>query len=151
MTLARPLRSDDLPAAAALHAACFPDEPWDAAQLRQLLAMPGTRAWLAERGAAAAGLLLLRRAADEAEVLTLAVAPGERRRGLGGALLRQGLAAALAEGARRCFLEVAADNTAAQALYARLGFRPVGRRRDYYRQGADAVVLRLDLPDSRQL
>jgi ribosomal-protein-alanine N-acetyltransferase len=58
---------------------------------------------------------------------------------------REALAAARARGAAAMFLEVAAGNTPALALYAREGFAEVGRRRRYYADGADALVLRRDL------
>jgi ribosomal-protein-alanine N-acetyltransferase len=145
----RPLRTADLAQAARLHALGFPDEPWDAAQLALVLATPGCLGLALEQEGALAAVLLLRRAADEAEVLTLAVAPACRRQGLGARLLRAGLAALAAAGVRRCFLEVGDDNAAALALYRSLGWRQVGRRRQYYRRGADALVLSLDLPECR--
>ncbi|MEI6984946.1 MAG: GNAT family N-acetyltransferase [Rhodospirillaceae bacterium] len=80
----------------------------------------------------AAGFILCRAAGDEAEILTLAVLPEKRRRGLGYRLLADGLAGAAARGARTMFLEVAEDNIAALALYAGAGFIPVGRRPGYY-------------------
>lgn len=152
----RVLQAEELPAAAALQVAAFPDEPWSAEQLALILAMPGSLALVAAGDAAGVAaedgglraLLILRRAADEAEVLTLAVAPAWRRRGLARALLRRGLARLAAEGARTVFLEVGEDNAAALALYRRLGWRAAGRRKGYYRRGADALVMRLDLAGS---
>ena len=93
----------------------------------------------------AAGLVLARMAADEAEILTFGVAPNARRRGHGAALLRGAVDGARARGAGAMFLEVAAGNAPALALYAREGFAEVGRRRRYYSDGADALVLRRDL------
>lgn len=96
------------------------------------------------------GFLLGRIVADEAEVLTLAVDPASRRRGIGARLVAAFLAEAAARGAGRAFLEVAADNAAARALYAAAGFAEVARRRGYYRDPAggavDALVLARDLP-----
>jgi len=66
-----------------------------------------------------------------------------RRRGLGTALLRGVAAGAAGRGAQRVFLEVSERNAAARALYAAAGFEPVARRRSYYPDGADALVLRL--------
>ncbi len=89
------------------------------------------------------GYLLARLAADEGEILNLGVAPDARRRGVGRALVREGLAALAARGASQVFLEVRESNTAARALYAEFGFGEVGRRRGYYRRPVeDAVVLR---------
>ncbi|MEN0075727.1 MAG: ribosomal-protein-alanine acetyltransferase, partial [Paracraurococcus sp.] len=61
-------------------------------------------------------------------------------------LLAAALAGAAAPGAAAMFLEVAAGNAPAQALYAGQGFAEVGRRRRYYADGSDALVLRRDLP-----
>lgn len=138
--------SGDAARLAALHAACFA-EGWPAASIATLLDTPGTAGLVAECGAppAAAGLVLWRVAADEAEILTLGVVPARRRGGLGRALLDAAETLAAAAGARRMFLEVAADNAAARALYARAGYAPAGRRPGYYaRRGApaaDALVL----------
>ena len=132
----------DAPALAALHAAAFPPaEAWSADTIGMLLALPGAFG-LWRNGA---GLVLARMAADEAEILTFGVVPGARRRGHGAALLRGALAAARARGAGAMFLEAAAGNAPALALYAREGFAEVGRRRRYYSNGADALVLRRDL------
>jgi|SRR5579859_1366222 len=90
-----------------------------------------------------AGYVLARQAADEAEILNLGVAPAARRRGIGRALVRAGLAALAARGAVQVFLEVRESNAAARALYAEFGFAEAGRRRGYYRRPIeDAIVLR---------
>jgi ribosomal-protein-alanine N-acetyltransferase len=100
-----------------------------------------------DRGGRLAGFILSRVAADEAEVLTLAVAPELRRKGLGAALLARAAREARTGGAKRLLLEVAADNHPALSLYERAGFAKVGARKAYYdRQGgADALTLALDL------
>ncbi len=92
-----------------------------------------------------AGFLLGRILAGEAEVLTLAVHPDARRRGIGRDLLARFLARAAAGGAARAFLEVAEDNPGALALYAAAGFAAVGRRRGYAAPGVDALVMARDL------
>lgn len=96
-----------------------------------------------------AGFLLSRRAADEAEILTIAVAPRRRRRGIGAELLRRQMRRLAESGVKRLLLEVAEDNTAALALYRSLGFRQEGRRKGYYRRAAgpaaNALVLARDL------
>jgi len=83
--------------------------------------------------------------ADEAELLTLAVAPELWRGGIGAGLLAACEAGARAEGAARVFLEVAAGNIAARSLYDRAGFRQCGLRPGYYQRldGSrdDAVVM----------
>ena len=123
---------------AALHATCFPD-PWNAAAISALLVTPGTLAYAHDDG-----FVLARVAGEEAEILTLAVAPPARGRGLGRALLQATISKARQMGAKACFLEVGADNPAALALYAGLGFTKVGARKAYY-NGRDALVLRLPL------
>ena len=123
---------------AALHAASFPDA-WDAKAIADLLTTPGTFAVQADDG-----FVLARVAAGEAEILTLAVAPRARGKGLGRALLQAAISRAHAIGAETMFLEVGADNPAARALYGSLGFTKVGERKGYY-QGRDALVLRLPL------
>lgn len=141
----RRAEAEDAARLAALHGRCFPEEPWNAEAFRRLLAMPGALAAVQETEAALDGLILLRRAADEVEVIALAVTPASRRRGIGRRLLERALAKAAEDGARRAFLEVAEDNAAARRLYAAAGFRLCGRRKDYYarRGGArcDALVL----------
>ena len=124
-------------ALAALHRAAFPAEAWDAPAIAALLALPGGFALRGE-----GGFLLARLAADEAEILTLAVIPAARRAGLGRALVEGACAFAGAQGARAMFLEVGEDNAAALALYAAAGFERVGGRRGYYGPGRDAAVLR---------
>jgi ribosomal-protein-alanine N-acetyltransferase len=95
------------------------------------------------------GFLLSRKAADEAEILTIAVSPRQRRRGIGKELLRRQMRRLAESGVKRLFLEVAEDNAAARALYRSLGFREEGRRKGYYRRAegpaANALVLALDL------
>ena len=123
---------------AALHAACF-DRAWDAATVSAMLASPGTFAFTHHDG-----FVMARLAADEAEILTLAVRPDARGKGLGRALLQAAINKARALGAVTMVLEVGADNPHALALYAGLGFAKVGARKAYY-DGRDAAVLRLPL------
>ena len=130
----------DLDRLAALHAACFA-EAWSSEFLGRLLEGAGVSAWAADNAA----FLILRIAADEAEVLSIGTRPEARRQGHAGALIRHGIEVARTAGARRLFLEVADDNAAAIALYRALGFAEVGRRRRYYDGRTDAIVLALIL------
>ncbi len=131
---------------AALHAGSFP-ESWSAAAMAALLEGEGALGLIGP-----AGFILVRAVAGEAEILTLAVEPGARRHGVGRALVIAAANAAARTGAQSLFLEVAADNAPALALYDRCGFEPVGRRRGYYRraggQAMDALVLRKTLTPS---
>jgi ribosomal-protein-alanine N-acetyltransferase len=131
-------------ALAALHATAFPlGEAWSADAFETLLRMPGVFGLVAE-----GGLILARLAADEAEILTLAVAPAHRRRGLGDTLVETAVLHAAALGGRAMFLEVAEDNAPALALYGGLGFTRAGRRPDYYGPGRPAALLRRRLTAS---
>jgi [ribosomal protein S18]-alanine N-acetyltransferase len=140
---------------AQLHARLF-DAAWDAASFKELLASPGTLAFAADRGVIGAdepslpwGLIVGRVAADEAELLTLAVARERQRLGVGARLVEKLCRAAGKRGAQLLYLEVAEGNSAARAFYASLGFQESGRRRGYYvRAGAspeDAVNMCLTL------
>lgn len=88
-------------------------------------------------------------AVDDADVLLVVVAPGARRRGLGRQLTEVLCTTLAALGAERVLLEVRASNTAARALYAASGFEEVARRRSYYRDGEDALVLARNDPPPR--
>ena len=126
---------------ARIHAACFTmPRPWSAAEIATALADP---LGIAVRDAH--GFALGRVVADQGELLTLAVDPQAHRQGIGARLVAGFLAAAQGRGAESVFLEVAATNAAARALYEKCGFAQTGLRRGYYRdadgQGVDAVVL----------
>ena len=130
---------------ARIHATSFSD-PWDHDVIGAFLRSPEVVGLIAQTPPAAFGLC--RRIVDEAEVLTLAVAPDHRRRGVGGALVESMADWAGSSGAKALFLEVARDNDAGLALYRAAGFAEVGVRRAYYSRptGAmDALVLRRDL------
>ena len=139
-------------AMALIHAAAFPlPDRWGPDEIAAQVSLPGTYGLIClfpvpsrpeEPGG---GFILFRIAADEAEVLTLAVSPASQHRGLGRRLLQAALDRAQARGAGRMFLEVASDNIPALALYAGAGFVQVGCRPGYYPGGSDALVLRRDL------
>jgi len=132
-------------ALAAIHARAFPpDEVWDEGVIALLTDSPGGSGWFDPRG----GFCLVRVAADEAEILTLAVLPEQRRQGIAARLLTAAMAAAARAGAQRMLLEVAESNLAARRLYAAAGFHPVGRRARYYASGEDALVLAAALASS---
>lgn len=133
----------DVPALAVLHAASF--EPgWDAVSIGALLSSPGCFAlWWPDRA-----FILIRTVLDEAEVITLAVTPAHRRRGLARALLEAAAACCVRRGAAILHLEVAVANLPATALYLAMGFSQVGQRRGYYADGGDARLLRLNLSEA---
>lgn len=131
----------DVEALARLHAACFTvPRPWSADEFAGLIASP-----LVFLCTESDGFLLGRVVADEAELLTLAVNPDQRRRGIGQNLVACFLEQALTKGATEAFLEVAANNLGALALYEKAGFVEKGRRKGYYYAPngvtVDAVVM----------
>jgi ribosomal-protein-alanine N-acetyltransferase len=136
----RPAVRADAPALALLHASCFADA-WSMPAMLDVLDLAGAfGSVVACAGLPLAGLALARVAADEAELLTLAVGAVWRRQGIARALIDATVAEAGQRGARHLFLEVAEDNDAARRLYTAEGFTPIGRRRGYYtRPGAPAV------------
>jgi ribosomal-protein-alanine N-acetyltransferase len=143
----RPLRVEKAAACARLHAAGFA-HPWSTEEIAQLISSPSTLAAAAldPANGRLRGFVLSRLAADEAEILTIAVEPDSQGRGVGRALLAESLRQAANARAVAVFLEVGEDNAAALALYKRLGFEKVGERRGYYRSSdgarATAVIMR---------
>jgi ribosomal-protein-alanine N-acetyltransferase len=148
----RRLGALDLDRAAAVHGESFAplgERAWTRQDLAGLLASPGVTGLLLQAEGRDAGIALCRVAADEAELLTIAVRPTERRRGAGRRLLTAVIDHAREAGAGALFLEVGADNPPARALYEAMGFRAIGTRTAYYRRGdgplVDALVMRLSL------
>jgi [ribosomal protein S18]-alanine N-acetyltransferase len=118
------------------------DSPWSAAAFAEEFASPDAALWVArDAGGEVRGYLVAQRALDEVHVLSLAVEPGARRQGAASALLAVALSTERSRGARIAHLEVRASNPEAVAFYARAGFRSVGRRRRYYPDGDDALLL----------
>jgi ribosomal-protein-alanine N-acetyltransferase len=147
--MAVPIKAVGAEAAALLaemHAESFPaNQAWGVSAITLMLGLPGHFGLLAARQDQPLGFALGRAQADQAEILTIAVRPGARGQGVGRALVNALLAEAAKRGALELFLEVAEPNAAARALYAGAGAKEVGRRRRYYADGADALVLRLPL------
>ncbi|MHB2168288.1 GNAT family N-acetyltransferase [Alsobacter sp. R-9] len=143
----RTLSMRDAPRIATLHAQGF-HHAWSTSDIEGMLADDAVLGLGAGRGRALEGFVLSRRAADEAEILTIAVATGARRSGIGQALMLAHFAQLAARGVRALFLEVDEGNVAARALYRRLGFAEVGRRNAYYRRpdGSKATALVLRRP-----
>jgi ribosomal-protein-alanine N-acetyltransferase len=117
-------------------------EAWNRRQVSDALMLPNTHYLLVDGrgedpadGAPAAGFVMSRGAADEEELLLIAVHPDHRGRGLGMALLGRYIERAEARGIARLYLEMREGNPA-ESLYLRAGFVPIGRRRNYYRNAA---------------
>ena len=127
---------------AEIHRAAFrAAEAWSRDVMLLQLELPGTFGLVHPAG----GMILARVAADEAEILTLAVTGEQRRRGVGSALLRAATRRVAEMGAVSMFLEVAVTNHAARGLYSAHGFEEAGLRRRYYSDGTDALILRSTL------
>lgn len=146
----RALRVDRAEECAAIHRSAFA-HPWSAGEIATLLASASTLGSAALNPATGRmrGFAISRLAADEAEILTIAVDRSWRGRGVGRDLLREHLSRATLSGARAMFLEVDHANAPAIALYVGFGFVKVGRREGYYRgpdgKPATALVMRKDL------
>ena len=147
-----PLGALHLDRAAAMHGESFVplgERAWTRQELAELLASPGVTGLVLQAEGRDAGIALCRVAANEAELLTIAVRPTERRRGAGRQLLAAVIDRVRDAGARTLFLEVGTDNPAARALYEAMGFQVIGTRTAYYRRGegppADALIMRLSL------
>jgi tRNA threonylcarbamoyladenosine biosynthesis protein TsaB len=139
----------------AIHATSF-EQGWSAGQFNELVNVPGSICLLALTPEAndggqpqPCGFVLARKAADEMEILTIAILPAMRRRGIARRLLDILRGSACKAGVRAIFIEYAADNPAAEAFYSQAGFTVTGRRKGYYRRvgglSCDAVTARLEL------
>ena len=136
---------EDLPRVAWLEEASFVD-PWPYELLAYEFGHPRGFLLIAEwDGAPGSGYVAFRHGGGEAELLRLAVDPAERRRGVGRTLVESGLERLRKERVQACFLEVRTDNVGAIACYVALGFARVGRRKAYYRDGADALIYSLPI------
>ena len=124
---------------AAIHREAFSEpDSWSENVMRLQLELPTTFGFIHPTD----GMILARVAADDAEILTIAVTPARQRMGTGAILLRATIDHARRAGAVSMFLEVAVTNAPARALYAAMGFQVAGSRRRYYSDGTDALVLR---------
>lgn len=145
-------RLDDADRLAEIHAASF-HRGWPAAEIETLIAADNVTALVARPAAPgprpAIGFMLARTGADEAEVLTVAVDPRHRGRGIARALVEETTRRLYYGRVRRVFLEVDETNAPALTLYRRLGYVEVGRRGNYYvTEGgstSNALVMRADL------
>ena len=138
----------DAAAIAALHGAAF-HRGWSEEEVDALLVERAVMAHRAILSGKFVGFIMSRRAADEAEILSVAVTKSSRGRGLARDLLQLHLRRLAGDGVRAVFLEVDETNVPAIRLYRRAGFRDVGKRPNYYAvPGAKqvaALVLRRDL------
>ena len=146
----REFASSDLAALSAILRSSPEAAIWSDAALAGLGSAPGIRTFVATDQSQVTGFVIVRVAADEAELLNLAVAPEHRHAGQGTALLQHAFDALHTRGARTIFLEVRASNRPAIAFYQRHGFAISGRRRNYYRDPPeDALTMSCALPGVR--
>ena len=144
-----PGRTEDAGELARIHAKGF-YRGWPTAEFMSFLSEPGTPVYVAcDARRRIAGFALIRLAADESELLTIAVDPKWRGKRVGEALLRAVFDDLLMSPARRMFLEVSEENQAAIKLYARQGFATIAKRQGYYPKpdgtAATALVMARDL------
>jgi len=143
-----PANLRDAPQLSQLHRAAF-HRGWGTEEFEQMLIERNTLAHRLRLGGSTVGFIVSRTAADEAEILSVAVAQKYRGRGLSRDLLRTHLGHLAGHGLKTVFLEVEENNRPARALYERAGFVAVGRRERYYKDSngeqLNAVVMRRDL------
>jgi ribosomal-protein-alanine N-acetyltransferase len=125
------LTADNAKDAAIVHGKCF-TPGWSAQDFRYYAKEAGYHGLVARLDGRTAGLAVIRIAGGEAEILTIATDPAERRNGIARRLLTAILEALSGGGVTALFLEVGVTNQAALALYKSLGFVEVGRRAAYY-------------------
>jgi ribosomal-protein-alanine N-acetyltransferase len=138
----------DAPRLAELHGASF-HRGWGEGEFEDMLSQRNTLVHRLRLRSRTIGFAVSRIAADEAEILSIAVAEGYRGRGLSRQLLLTHLGHLAGRGVRTVFLEVEENNQPARRLYDRAGFAIAGRRERYYREAGgqqlNALVMRRDL------
>ena len=137
-----PMNQDHIAAIARLEAICFSD-PWSEGSVASELSNPLSRWIVAMDGMTLVGYVGSQTVLGESDMMNIAVAPDARRRGIAQGLV-EALIQVLKELDSHCLsLEVRASNEPAKALYGKLGFREIGRRKNYYRNPKeDALILR---------
>ena len=131
---------DMLTALAEIHARTLPFQSWDGVSIIGITTQPHHHIRVAMKGGVVGGFIVWRAILDEAELLTIAVTPSIQREKIGSKLLGEMLKDASMRPVKQCFLEVAEDNAAAQQFYKISGFGEFGRRKDYYRRGAEKPI-----------
>lgn len=152
----RPAVADDAAAIAVLEGELFGDEAWSEGQVAEEITGYGRRGWVADPcvneaewphlhrdqlPGSVTAYVLMRTIGDVSDLQRIGVAPPAQRRGQAARLLAAAVTGVAGDGAERVLLEVAEDNLAARAFYARMGFVEIDRRRNYYRHSVDALVL----------
>jgi ribosomal-protein-alanine N-acetyltransferase len=136
----RAATADDLAAVVAIDNVSF-KQPWSPRSFEKALQDEKTDVLVAQSAGRVVGFGVAYAVGDEGEIATLAVDGTARGQGLGERIVRALLELCNRRGARKVFLEVRVSNSSAQRLYERCGFVEVGRRRRYYADGEDAIVM----------
>ncbi|CAG0971113.1 diamine N-acetyltransferase [Geobacteraceae bacterium] len=142
------MTSGDLDEVTAIESTSFP-RPWTREHFIAELKSPRSYPLVARTGdGSMAGYICPTLVLDEGEILDVAVQHGCRSKGVGGALVRRAISELEARGARVVCLEVRVSNLPALTLYQRLGFRETGRRKRYYENGEDAILMEYTIDNS---
>jgi ribosomal-protein-alanine N-acetyltransferase len=146
--LVEPAGARDAPRLAQLHGASF-HRGWGEGEFETMLTERNTLVDRLRQGRKIIGFAVSRIAADEAEILSIAIDENQRGRGLSRSLLMTHLGHLAGRGVRTIFLEVEENNQPARRLYEWAGFGVVGRRERYYQQPGgeqlNALLMRRDL------
>jgi ribosomal-protein-alanine N-acetyltransferase len=140
----RPAGPGDAAVLARLHAGSFADA-WSEVSIARLAGGPGAYALIASHAGEDGGFALLHCVPPEAELLSIGVQTNLRRSGIARALLQHAARDLSARGVTTMFLDVAADNSPAMALYRSLGFSDISRRARYYRGEVDAIMMQAEI------
>ena len=147
----RRLRADDAQAVAEILRQSPQAVFWPEASVKEVLEWKGSLGIVIEANGKVVGFLIGRQTIEEAEVLNLAVVPGSRRNGMGGALLQAAVEEFRTRGANRVYLEVRESNAAGIAFYEKHGFGKAGRREGYYRDPVEtAIIMQKRFEDGRE-
>lgn len=119
---------------------CF-TTPWSRHDLSCALSNPAFSCLAALNSGETCGYVIVCAAADEAEIINLAVERSSRRKGIAEMLMTAAVESAKQKGAVTMYLEVRASNTAAKSLYEKLGFSVIGTRRSYYKNPTEDALL----------
>lgn len=141
----RELNTSDAAAMASLHALSFAEpQQWTADSIRGLMLQPTTQSFALGHNDAILGFMMASFVANEAEILTLAMHPEQRRKGYAKRLIKHFIQLHRIQKLQKIFLEVAANNSAAINLYRSLGFTIIATRANYYTQQIGIKPLKVD-------
>ena len=141
-----PMSINDVDDVVALQQASMPEDAWTKGKIEDEIGRADRSWWIARKDGAVIGCAGGQTVADELCIFNVCVAPDARRQGIALKLLERVATDGRALGAETVTLEVRCDNEAAHELYLRVGLEDVGVRPHYYHDGADAMIMRGNLP-----